>query len=54
MSLPKNRIEIGEPKVARRILDLIDALEEHDDVQAVAANQEIPDSVAAAAKAEAV
>jgi YebC/PmpR family DNA-binding regulatory protein len=51
MTIPKNRVEIADPKVARRVLDLIDALDEHDDVQNIWSNQEIPDPVLAEAKA---
>jgi YebC/PmpR family DNA-binding regulatory protein len=51
MTVPKNRIEITEPKVARKVLDLLDALDEHDDVQNISSNQEIADDVAEAAKA---
>ncbi|HVY60871.1 MAG TPA: YebC/PmpR family DNA-binding transcriptional regulator [Planctomycetota bacterium] len=51
MTLPKNRIEVTDPKNARRILDLVETLEDHDDVQNVAANHEISDAVAEAARA---
>ncbi len=51
MTIPKNKVEIADPRVAKRVLELIDALEDHDDVQNVAANHEIPDAVAAEAKA---
>lgn len=51
MPLPKNRVEITDPKVAKRILALIEAVEEHDDVQNVASNHEMSDEVEAAARA---
>jgi len=42
--LPKNEVNVGEEK-ARQVLDLMDALEDHDDVQTVYSNFNIPDSV---------
>ena len=39
------RIEIVNEGDARKVLKLIDALEEHDDVQNVYSNFDIPDSV---------
>jgi YebC/PmpR family DNA-binding regulatory protein len=44
---PQNRIMIGDAEVAARLVKLIDALEEDDDVQAVTANFDIPDDLAA-------
>lgn len=43
--LPKNTIQIAEEEKARQIISLVDALEEHDDVQHVYANFDIPDSI---------
>lgn len=43
----KTPVEISDPEAARKVLKLIDALEEHDDVQNVYSNFEIPDEVAA-------
>lgn len=43
--LPQNTLEIADPEKARQILRLLDALEDHDDVQAVHANVEIPEEV---------
>lgn len=40
--LPKTTVPVTEPEVARRLLRLLDALEDHDDVQAVYANFDIP------------
>lgn len=42
---PTTVVPIGEEGEARRILRLIDLLEEHDDVQAVYANFDIPDAI---------
>jgi len=49
--LPKNKVEVTDPKVARKVLELVESLEEHDDVQNVVTNQDISDEVAAAARA---
>jgi YebC/PmpR family DNA-binding regulatory protein len=43
--LPKTTIEIDDESQARKILRLIDALEENDDVQEVYANFDIPERV---------
>ena len=43
--IPTTVVPIEEEGEARRILRLIDLLEEHDDVQAVYANFDIPDSI---------
>jgi YebC/PmpR family DNA-binding regulatory protein len=50
--LPKNKVEVTDPKVARKVLDLVEALEDHEDVQNVVTNQEISDEVLGAARAE--
>ena len=42
--VPKNTVALDEDG-ARKLLRLIDALEEHDDVQDVYANFDIPDAV---------
>ena len=42
---PANTVEITDVDQARKLLKLIDALEDNDDVQAVYANYDIPDSV---------
>ena len=44
--LPENTIDINEVKTATQILRLLDKLEEHDDVQNVYANFDIPDDIA--------
>lgn len=51
MTIPKNRIEIADPKVAKKVMELIDALDEHDDVQNISSNQEVADSIMEQAKA---
>ena len=43
--LPKTTVEIEEESVARKVLKLIDGLEENDDVQEVYANFDIPEQV---------
>lgn len=45
MNVPKNRIVIDDAKVAKRVLRLLDMLDEHDDVQSVASNEDIPDDL---------
>ena len=43
--LPTTTIELDDTSTAKSVLRVIDALEEHDDVQAVYANFDIPDDV---------
>ena len=43
--LPQNTVEIDNPDEVRRILDLMEALEDNDDIQNVYANFEIPDAL---------
>jgi transcriptional/translational regulatory protein YebC/TACO1 len=45
--LPKTWVKVSSPEDARRILNLVDDLEENDDVQNVTANFEISDEVLA-------
>ncbi|MET0628797.1 MAG: YebC/PmpR family DNA-binding transcriptional regulator [Acidimicrobiia bacterium] len=47
--LPTTAVELDEASKAKSVLRVIDALEEHDDVQNVYANFDIPDDVLAAA-----
>lgn len=42
----KTPVEVSDPDSARKVLRLVDALEEHDDVQNVYSNFDIPDEVA--------
>ena len=43
--LPTTSVELDEASKAKSVLRVIDALEEHDDVQNVYANFDIPDDV---------
>ncbi len=43
--VPKNSIEVAEEKTARSLLRLLENLEDHDDVQKVHANFDIPDEL---------
>jgi transcriptional/translational regulatory protein YebC/TACO1 len=49
--LPTTTVELDETSKAKSVLRVIDALEEHDDVQNVYANFDIPDDVLQAAYA---
>ncbi len=49
--LPTTTIELDDISTAKSVLRVIDALEEHDDVQAVYANFDIPDDILASAYA---
>ncbi|MBW8014943.1 MAG: YebC/PmpR family DNA-binding transcriptional regulator [Planctomycetes bacterium] len=44
--VPQNSIEVNDPETARKILNLIEEFEDHDDVQNVYANFNIPDEIA--------
>ncbi|WP_027339916.1 YebC/PmpR family DNA-binding transcriptional regulator [Halonatronum saccharophilum] len=43
--IPENKISLDDPNDAKKVLKLIDALEDHDDIQEVYANFDIPDEV---------
>jgi YebC/PmpR family DNA-binding regulatory protein len=43
--IPTTVVELGEESQAKNVLRLVDALEDHDDVEAVYANFDIPDAV---------
>ena len=43
--LPSQSVALGDASSAKSVLRVIDALEEHDDVQNVYANFDIPDDV---------
>ena len=43
--VPQNTIDISEEKAAKQILKLLESLEDHDDVQNVYANFDIPDDI---------
>ena len=44
--IAKTPVEVSDPEAARKVLRLVDALEDHDDVQNVYSNFDIPDEVA--------
>ena len=43
--VPKNTVRVEEDAAARKLLRLMDALEDNEDVQGVYANFDIPESV---------
>jgi YebC/PmpR family DNA-binding regulatory protein len=43
--IPTTTVELGEESAAKSVLRLVESLEDHDDVEAVYANFDIPDSV---------
>jgi YebC/PmpR family DNA-binding regulatory protein len=43
--VPSTRVEVADESTAKRVLKLIELLEEHDDVQSVWANFDIPDEI---------
>ncbi len=45
--LPKNTVDIDDPETAQKVLKLMERLDDHDDVQTVSANFNIPDEVMA-------
>ena len=45
--VPQNLIEVDDESEAKKILRLMDAIDEHDDVQNVYANFDIPDEILA-------
>ena len=49
--VPQNTIPVDDAETAKKVLRLIDALDEHDDVQNVHANFDIPDEILSAATA---
>lgn len=51
--LPLTPVPVNDPVVAKSLLDLIEALEDHDDVQNVHTSADIPDAVAEKAQAAA-
>ena len=48
MRIPANTVEISDVEMAKTVLSLMDALDDHDDVQSVSANFTIPDEAIAA------
>jgi YebC/PmpR family DNA-binding regulatory protein len=49
--VPQNTIELNDGESAKKVLRLIDALDDHDDVQNVHANFDIPDAILEAVEA---
>jgi DNA-binding regulatory protein, YebC/PmpR family len=45
--VPKDQVEITDPDTAAKVLKLMDMLDDHDDVQRVSSNYNIPDEVMA-------
>jgi YebC/PmpR family DNA-binding regulatory protein len=45
--IPTNTVNVDDPNTARKVLNLVEALDNHDDVQSVAANFNIPDEAMA-------
>ena len=43
--VPTTRVEVSDESTAKRVLKLIELLEEHDDVQNVWSNFDIPDEI---------
>lgn len=43
--VPTTTVEVSDPATARKVLNLLDLLDEHDDVQNVVANFDIPDEI---------
>ncbi|NMA63357.1 MAG: YebC/PmpR family DNA-binding transcriptional regulator, partial [Syntrophomonadaceae bacterium] len=43
--IPENTVEISDSETARKVLQLMDVLEDHDDVQEVYSNFSIPDEI---------
>ena len=43
--MPENTVTISDPDLAQRILALMEDFEDHDDVQEVYANFDIPDEI---------
>lgn len=45
--VPDNTVEITDPEIAQRLMNLVEDFEDHDDVQEVYANFDIPDEILA-------
>ena len=45
--VPTNSVDVDDVETARKVLDLVERLDDHDDVQSVAANFSIPDEALA-------
>jgi YebC/PmpR family DNA-binding regulatory protein len=51
--IPTTTVTVDDFDAARRVMRLMELLDDHDDVQSVSANYQIPDNIAAAVAAEA-
>lgn len=49
--IPKNTVDVNDADVARKILKLMERLDDHDDVQSVSSNFNIPDAIMAQVEA---
>jgi transcriptional/translational regulatory protein YebC/TACO1 len=47
MRVPTNTVDVDDVDTARKVLNLLERLDDHDDVQSVAANFNIPDEAMA-------
>jgi YebC/PmpR family DNA-binding regulatory protein len=45
--MPKNTVDVTDPEVARKVLKLMNRLDDHDDVQNVSSNFNIPEAIMA-------
>ena len=45
--MPKNTVDVNDPDTARKVLKLMNRLDDQEDVQNVSSNYEIPDAVMA-------
>ena len=43
--VPKNKVTISDPKLAERVLNFLDTLEDHDDISEVYSNLDVPDEI---------
>jgi YebC/PmpR family DNA-binding regulatory protein len=51
--MPKSTVDVADPDVARKLLKLMNRLDDHEDVQNVSANFNIPDAIMAQVDSEA-
>jgi YebC/PmpR family DNA-binding regulatory protein len=49
--IPKNTVDVSDPDTARKLLKLMERLDDHEDVQSVSSNFNIPDEIMAQAEA---
>jgi transcriptional/translational regulatory protein YebC/TACO1 len=45
--IPQNRVEVTDQEIAQRLLAMMDEIEDHDDIQEVYANFDIPEEILA-------